>query len=137
MRDIGQHFYEEKEYYFNQIAISRIIINPSVRGYPPLFMVCSGDFGSKQAYYILAMNFLQINKLLMKSVENSTRLILAEKLTDFLIPGDRSGEICIRKTLGEALTITNLDITTRVHRFNSDSTTEDEPLYYFQLTEME
>lgn len=136
MRDIGQNFYEEKAYYFNQISVSRIIINPSVRGYPPLFMVCSGNFGSKSAYYILAMSFLQLNKLLMKSVENSTRLILAEKLTDFLIPGDRSGEICVRKTLGEALTITNLDITTRVHRFNSDANTVDDPLYYFQLTEM-
>jgi len=136
MKDIGQNFYEEKEYYFNQISVSRIIINPSVRGYPPLFLVCTGEFGSKKAYYVLAMNFLQLNKLLMKSVENSTRLILAERLTDFLIPGDRSGEICLRKILGESLTITNLDLTTRVHRFNSDATAKDEPLYYFQLAEM-
>jgi len=137
MQDIGQNFYEEKAYYFNQISVAKIIINPSVRGYPPLFMVCSGNFGSKKATYILAMNFLQLNKLLMKSVENSTRLILAETLTDFLIPGDRSGEICIRKVLGEILTITNLDLTTQVHRFNSDSPAVDEPLYYFQLIEIE
>ncbi len=136
MRDIGQNFYEEKEYYFSTLSVSKIIINPSVRGYPPLFMVCSGLFGSKKASYVLALNFLQLNKLLMQSLDNRSRLIIAEKLTDFLIPNDRSGEICVRKALGGELQISNIDLTTRVHRFNSDESTEGEPLYYFQLTEM-
>ncbi len=137
MRDIGQNFYEAKEYYFSNLSISRIIINPDVRGYPPLFMVCSGVFGSKEGVYVLALSFLQINKLLMKSVNNSLRLTVCAELADFLIPNDRSGEICLFKTLGHDLEICNVDLTTRVNRFNSDESTEGEALYYFQLTEME
>ena len=137
MKDIGQNFYEQKEYYFREISVARIIINPSVKGYPPLFLVCNGRFGSKHGCYIVALSFLQLNKLLMNRVENGTRLTIAERLTDFLIPGERSGEICIRKILGHNLHIPNLDITTRVHKFNSDESTEFEPLYYFQLIDMQ
>lgn len=137
MKDIGQNFYEQKEYYFREISVARIIINPSVTGYPPLFLVCNGRFGSKRGCYIVALSFLQLNKLLMNRVENGTRLTIAERLTDFLIPGERSGEICIRKILGHNLHIPNLDITTRVHKFNSDESTDFEPLYYFQLIDMQ
>lgn len=137
MRDIGQNFYEAKEYYFSKLSVSKIIINPNVRGYPPLFMVCSGIFGSKKGSYVLALSFLQVNKLLMGSLNNSDRLDVAAKLAEFLIPNEHSGEICLRKTLGTDLKISNIDLTTRVHRFNSDDSTEGEALYYFQLIEME
>jgi|SRR5690606_31559401 len=136
MRDIGQNFYETKEYYFNNLSVSKIIINPAVRGYPPLFLVCTGTFGSKKGSYVLALSFLQINKLLMGSLDNSERLDVAAKLAEFLIPNEHSGEICLRKALGTDLKITDVDLTTRVHRFNSDESTEGEALYYFQLIEM-
>lgn len=136
MRNIGQNFYEANEYYFNNLSVSRIIINPSVRGYPPLFLVCHGTFGSKEAAYVVALSFLQINKLLMASVDTSQRLEVASLLADFLIPDERSGEICLRKILGRDLHIENLDLTTRLHRFNADEPADDEALYYFQLIEM-
>ena len=135
MIDIGQDFYEEKAYYFNQIAALRIIINPNVKGYPPLFLVCKGKFGSRTGAYIIALSFLQLNKLMMEVMENDLRLQLAEKLTDFLIPRDRSGEINLVEFFGEPLSLEGLDLATRVNRFRSDAT-DNEPLYYFQLSEI-
>lgn len=134
MIDIGQNFYEEKAFYFNRLSVFRIIINPKVKGYPPLFLLCKGRFGSKNGVFSIALNFLQLNRLMMGAMPNADRLLLAEWLTDFLLPDEHSGEINLNTLFGKPVVLESLDLTTHVQRFHSE-TACSEPLYYFQLTE--
>lgn len=134
MLDIGQNFFEERVFYFNRLSIFRIIINPSVKGYPPLFLICKGKFGAKVGAFGIALSFLQLNRLMMGSMPNADRLLLAEHLTDYLIPNQKSGEIKVDSIFGGPLILENLDLTTKVHHFRSDDL-DATPLYYFQLAD--
>jgi hypothetical protein len=134
MIDLGQTFYEQKQYFFNDLSVHQIVINPSIKGYPPVFMLCKEQRGTKWCEYILGANFVQLNKLLMTAMDNSTRLCLAERLAESLMPKKTTDNISVKKLLGRPLRLRGLDMTTILHRFNSETGTS--PLYYFQLTEM-
>lgn len=134
MIDIGQIFYEEKAFFFNKLLVYRILINPKVKGYPPLFLICRGPFGSKDGGFAIALTFLQLNRLLMQNMPNDRRLVICEQLADFLIPCDRTGEIKLDKLFGGPVRFENLDLITHVHRFRSEPA-GSEPVYYFQLAD--
>ncbi len=134
MIDLGQTFYEQKKFFFNDLSVHQIIINPSIKGYPPIFMLCQEHRGKRLVEYVLGATFLQLNKLLMRVVDNNTRLLLAERLADSLIPNKTTDTIQVKKVLGHPLRLSGLDMTTILHRFHSDPNEKVAPLYYFQLT---
>lgn len=136
MIDLGQTFFEENRHFFSDLSVHQIIVNPSLKGYPPVFLLCREIRGKKDCEYILAATFLQLNKLLMNAVDNRRRLLLAERLAEALIPGCKTDNIDVAKLIGGPLRISGLDMTTRLRKFFCDIPEETPPLYYFQLTEM-
>jgi hypothetical protein len=96
-------------------------------------MLCKEKRGSKWCEYILGANYIQLNKLLMTAMDNTTRLALAERLAETLIPEKATDNISLRTLLGKPLRLSGLDMTTILHRFKSDDGVEK--LYFFQLTD--
>lgn len=134
MKDLGQTFYEQKQFFFNDLSVHQIIINPSIKGYPPIFMLCQEQRGKQLFEYVLGATFFQLNKLLMRVVDNNTRLLLAERLAESLIPNRPTDTIAVKEVIGHSLRLSGLEMTTTLHRFQSDPKEKIMPLYYFQLT---
>jgi hypothetical protein len=134
MNDLGQHCYERREYFFNAFTVHQIIINPQVKGYPAIFLVCRDVRGGVEGEYVVGTSFVQINRLLMDCVPNGPRIEIAERLADAIISRRPSETIDLGSVLGCALEIKPLEATTRLRRFWSDPAGQD-PLYYFQLVD--
>lgn len=135
MIDLGQTFYEERRYFFNRLTVYQIVMNPRLQGYPPAFMICKELNGTKPCEYAVGVTFLQLNQILMKRVNNSDRLTIAERLADAIVKQHKTETIRVHELLGRPLTLSGLDATTQLRRFESDPSQCGQPLYYFQLTE--
>ncbi len=135
MIDLGQVFFEQRQHFFNDLSVHQIIINPNVKGYPPIFMLCKEVRGSKPCEYVLGTSFLQMNHLLMRKVENHSRILIAERLATAIIEHKKTETISMPELLGKPLELNAVDATTRLRRFESEPQS-DKPLYFFQLTEM-
>jgi hypothetical protein len=135
MIDLGQTFFEQRRHFFDQLSVHQIIINPNVKGYPPIFMLCKEVRGSKPCEYVLGSSYRQVNQLLMKKTDNNSRLLIAEKLAMAIIEHKKTETISMPELLGKPLELNAVDATTRLRKFASEPDC-DKPLYFFQLTEM-
>jgi hypothetical protein len=135
MIDLGQSLYR-KNYFFQKFLIHQLLINPKVKGYPPIFLICRDRLGEKRCEFIIGLTFEQLNQILMQAVDNEERILIAEKIGDFLMSKKKSAEISISKLLGKPLTLQGLDLSTRVRKFQVETDREDRALYYFQLLEI-
>ncbi len=135
MIDLGQSLYR-KNYFFQKFLIHQLLINPKVRGYPPIFLICRDRLGEKRCEFIIGLTFEQLNQILMQAVDNEERILIAEKIGDFLMSEKKSAEISIPKLLGKPLTLQGLDLSTRVRKFQVETDQEERALYYFQLLEI-
>jgi len=129
--DLG-HLLYRKNYYFSKFSVHQLLVNPQVKGYPPIFLICRDQHGHQRCEYIIGLNFNQLNALLMQSIENHHRLIIAEKLSDFLLSDKKTAEFSIQSLLGMTLVIDGLDLQTRVRKFQTEPSSKDRALYYFQ-----
>lgn len=135
MIDLGHSLYR-KNYFFQKFHVHQLLINPKVKGYPPIFLICRDRLGGKRCEFIIGLTFEQFNQILMRAVENNMRISIAEKIADFLISSKKSSEISISKLLGNPLVLEGLDLSTRVRKFTVEPEREDRSLYYFQLLEV-
>jgi hypothetical protein len=135
MIDLGHSLYR-KNYFFQKFLIHQLLINPKVKGYPPIFLICRNRLGEKRCEFIIGLTFEQLNQILMQAVDNEERNAIAEKISDFLMSEKKSAEISIPKLLGKPLALQGLDLSTRVRKFQAEPEREDRALYYFQLLEI-
>lgn len=135
MIDLGQAFYEEKRYFFKHLTVHQIVMNPQLKGYPSVFLICKEMQGSKPCEYAVGVSFLQLNKILMRRVANAERLSIAERLADAILQKHKTQTIRLFDLLGRPLNLSGLDATTRVRRFISACGESTDPLYFFQLTD--
>lgn len=134
MIDLGQTLFR-KHYFFQKIELHQILINPRIKGYPPIFLLCREKRGSKHYEFIVGMNFERLNELLMKIPESQKRLDLSAEIAKYLIPKECTAEISVPQVVGKAIVLTDLDLFTRVRRFNLDPDDVKNALYYFQVLE--
>lgn len=135
MIDLGHSLYLKK-YFFQKFLVHQLLINPKVKGYPPIFLICRDRLGEKRCEFIIGLTFEQFNQLLMQAVDNSDRISIAEKIGDFLMSNKKSAEFSVPKLLGEPLALEGLDLSTRVRKFKVEPERDDRALYYFQLLEL-
>jgi hypothetical protein len=135
MIDLGHSLYC-KNYFFQKFLVHQLLINPKVEGYPPIFLICRDRLGEKRCEFIIGLTFDQLNQILMQAVENDARILMAEKIADFLMSTMKSAEISIPHLLGKPLALQGLDLSTRVRKFQVEPECEDRALYYFQLLEV-
>ncbi|MCZ4409516.1 hypothetical protein O3Q51_11895 [Cryomorphaceae bacterium 1068] len=135
MIDLGYSLYR-KNYFFQQFLVHQLLINPKVKGYPPIFLICRDRLGEKRCEFIIGLTFEQFNQILMVAVDNKERNSIAEKMGDFLMSTKKFAEISIPKLLGKPLTLQGLDFSTRIRKFQVEPGREDRALYYFQLLEI-
>jgi len=135
MLDLGRSLYF-KNYSFHKFLVHQLLINPRVKGYPPIFLICRERIGEKCCEFILGLSFVQLNLLLMQAVDNEYRIAIAEKLGDFLISKRQSAELSIPNLLGKPLLIQGLDLSTHVRKFEVEPCKEDQALYYFEVVEL-
>lgn len=135
MIDLGYSLYR-KNYFFQKFLIHQLLINPKVKGYPPIFLICRDRLGGKRCEFIIGLTFEQLNQILMQAVDNEERNAIAEKIGDFLMSTKKSAEISLPKLLGNPLTLQDLDLSTRIRKFQVEPGRDDCALYYFQLIEI-
>jgi hypothetical protein len=135
MIDLGKALYG-KNYHFDEFSFHQLIINPKWDNYPPLFMLCQGKLASRRCQFLLGISWEQMNQLLMQTMNNSSRVALAEKLGHSLANGGDEKEIHLKELLGNPLALNGLDISAKVRMFNGKSCGIPDSLYYFQLTDM-
>lgn len=132
MLDLGQALYR-KNYYFQKFLVYQLMINPKVKGYPPIFLICRDRLGAIRCEFVIGLSFAQLNELLMGAVENNDRMSIAEKIGDFLLSKEKAAEISLAPLLGKPLSLEGLDLFARVRKFQVEPDREDRALYYFQL----
>jgi len=135
MIDLGQSLYR-KNYFFQKFVVHQLLINPKVKGYPPIFLICRDRLGEKRYEFIIGLNLEQLNQLLMQAVANAERMTIAEKISDFLMSTRQTAEISVPHLLGSPLALQGLDISTRVCKFQMEPDRDDQALYYFELIEL-
>jgi hypothetical protein len=135
MIDLGYSLYR-KNYFFQKFLVHQLLINPKVKGYPPIFLICRDRLGERPYEFIIGLTFEQLNQILMQAVDNKERITISEKIGDFLMTTNKSLEISIPKLLGTPLTLQGLDLSTRVRKFQVEDNCRDRALYYFQLLEI-
>jgi hypothetical protein len=130
--DLGQSLYR-KNYHFEKFSVHQLLINPQVKGYPPVFLICRDYHGSRKCEYIVGIDFNQLNKLLMNGVGNYNRLIIAEKLADFFLSDKKTAEFSLCDLLGKPLLVSGPELHTEVKKFQTEPDLKGTVLYYFQL----
>jgi hypothetical protein len=135
MIDIGKTIYEERNFFFNEIEVWRIIVNPEKAGYPPIFMLCHGGFGTRDSHYIIALTYKELNGLLTHHISNGQRISISLQLANAINSEEPYREINLDKLLGDPITISGIDLTTRVECYDTGCW-EEIPLYFFRFTEL-
>ncbi|MCH2215794.1 MAG: hypothetical protein MK086_11525 [Flavobacteriales bacterium] len=135
MIDLGKSIYEET-HRFERISVRQILINPKIRNYPDLFLVCREIRNGKVYEYLIGLELRQLNQILMRFVENTDRIPIAERCCDFLISKKQTGEISLNEAIGKPLEISGFDLVTKVKMFSSEVGDNVNGLYYFQLLDL-
>lgn len=124
-----------RNYRFSNLSVRRIIINPEVEGYPAIFLLCRR--GLKSPPFLIGMEFVQINWLLMEVFEGEHRLHIASKLGEILSQDPAWGEIPLSRTFRGGLPMNNLSMRTKLRRFDLEELADQSPLYFFELIELQ
>ncbi len=132
MIDLGKSLFEDREYRFDRLRITKLVINPEVKGYPPIFLICRDRQGGMPVEFALAVNYEQMNQLIMSVGEVSERIAVAEAIADTLIPKPRSHNYNMNELIGHHLTIRDIQIKTRLKRFITEPKDEESTLYFFE-----
>lgn len=132
MIDLGKSLYESKNHFFDQINVGRVIVNPVLKGYPPIFLICTSRQGTQPVEFIMGISFTQMNQLLMNVKNNDQRITVAEELAQSLIPNPTTHEFSLRKFFGKPLKITGLNLKTTIKKFITEPEDENEALYFFE-----
>jgi hypothetical protein len=135
MIDLGKSLYESKNHFFDQVNIGRVIVNPVIKGYPPIFLICTARQGKQPVEFIMGLSFTQMNQLLMNVKSIEQRLTVAEELASSLIPNPKTHEFSLRKFFGKPLKITGLNLKTKIKKFITEPEDENETLYFFEWVE--
>lgn len=135
MIDLGKSLYENRNHFFDHINVGRVIVNPVIKGYPPIFLICTTRQGKQPVEFIMGLSFTQMNELLMKVKSNDQRLTVAEELASSLIPNPKTYEFSLRKFFGKPLKITGLNLKTTIKKFITEPEDEGEALYFFEWVE--
>lgn len=135
MIDLGKSLYEDRQHFFNRLQVCRIIVNPVIKGYPPIFLICRDKQGHQPVEYVLAVTFEQMNKILMQIPNSDQRTCIAEELAQSLIPKPKTHEFSMRKCFGKPLRVSGLNIRTTLKRFVTEPQDEESALYFFEWAE--
>lgn len=135
MIDLGKSLYEDRQHFFNRIDVCRIIVNPVIKGYPPIFLICKDKRGKETVEYVIGITFEQMNNLLMHIPNSDQRICIAEELAQSLIPKPGTYEFSMRKCFGKPLRITRLEMYTTLKRFVTEPKEEASTLYFFEWVE--
>ncbi|MEM9051939.1 MAG: hypothetical protein AAGC47_07810 [Bacteroidota bacterium] len=135
MKDLGQSIYE-KNHRFEGISVRQILFNPKIENYPDLFLVCQETRKGQGYEYLIGLELQQLNQILMQIGENSDRMTIAERCSDFFISKKKTGEISLKNVIGKPLEISGFDLVTKVKMFQSEVGDRTNALYYFQLLDL-
>jgi hypothetical protein len=133
MADLAKEIHDQNRF-FDALRINRIIVNPAVAGYPPLFLLCSEKRAGTHYDFAVGLNFEEFNTVLMKGAASKDRIPVAARLGETLIPTTRvQNSFLLKDVLGYPLQVLNLAIHTRVRKFVTEPPNSEDPLYYFKV----
>ncbi len=132
MIDLGKKLFE-RQYFFDELKVEQIVVNPNLQHYPQLFLICRERRGQRLCEYAVGLGFLQLNTLLMRHVDNDRRLNVAAALSDALLSPKASRALHLREFIGSALMLRQVDVSTCLRRFQGSPESDDEPIYFFEI----
>lgn len=124
-----------RKFRFGRMSVSRIIINPKAARYPEVFLLCRRP--SVREPFLMGLGLYQLNWLLMNVFDKVHGLDIAARIGDIYARSDSWGEISLRQHGPDGLVLSDLQMDTRLGQFELKDTDGTEPLYYFELLEME
>ncbi len=123
------------DFHFDTLSASRIIVNPQAARYPAIFLLCRRDHSDPP--FLIGLELNQMNWLLMEVFDKKNRIDIAARLGEILSHAQPWGELLLRDNMRNGLSLNNVNFNTRLHRFALDDLQDEDPLYFFELMEME